>query len=55
MLYGVRSDLQSQIVAQGNRLRIYVPFGKEWFPYFMRRMAERPANAWFALRSILGG
>jgi proline dehydrogenase len=54
MLYGVRTDLQKRVVAEGNRLRIYVPFGQEWFPYFMRRMAERPANAWFALRGILG-
>jgi len=54
MLYGVRTDLQQQVVAEGNRLRVYVPFGKQWFPYFMRRMAERPANTWFAIRSIFG-
>jgi proline dehydrogenase len=44
MLYGVRTDLQRQLVRDGFRVRIYVPFGQEWFPYFMRRLAERPAN-----------
>ena len=55
MLYGVNRDLQAQLVEDGYRLRIYVPFGRAWFPYFMRRLAERPANAWFALRSIVRG
>jgi proline dehydrogenase len=55
MLYGVRSELQKQLVQEGWRMRVYVPFGTEWFAYFMRRLAERPANAWFALRSMLGG
>ena len=53
MLYGVNREWQNRLVEQGYRLRIYIPFGKEWFPYFMRRLAERPANAWFALKSML--
>ena len=52
MLYGVRRDLQEQLVAAGYRVRIYVPYGREWYPYFMRRLAERPANVMFILRSI---
>jgi proline dehydrogenase len=44
MLYGVRTDLQRQLVRDGYRLRIYIPYGRDWFPYFMRRLAERPAN-----------
>ena len=52
MLYGVRRDLQEQLVAAGYRVRIYVPFGREWYPYFMRRLAERPANVMFVLRSV---
>jgi proline dehydrogenase len=54
MLYGIRRDLQSSFVAEGYRMRIYVPFGREWFPYFMRRLGERPANVFFVLRAILG-
>ncbi|MGB8493988.1 MAG: proline dehydrogenase family protein [Candidatus Acidiferrum sp.] len=50
MLYGVRTDVQRQLLRDGYRLRIYVPFGTEWFPYFMRRLAERPANLGFFLR-----
>ena len=53
MLYGVRRDLQSQLVADGHRVRVYVPFGREWFPYFMRRLGERPANVGFVLRGVL--
>lgn len=53
MLYGIRRDLQSLLRGQGHRVRIYVPFGKQWFPYFMRRLGERPANVGFVLRSIL--
>jgi proline dehydrogenase len=53
MLYGVRRDLQNQLVAAGYRVRVYVPFGKEWFPYFMRRLGERPANALFVVRALL--
>jgi len=52
MIYGVRRDLQQQLRDQGHPLRIYVPFGTEWCPYFMRRLAERPANCWFVLRSL---
>ena len=54
MLYGIRRDLQRQLIGQGYRVRIYVPFGTEWFPYFMRRLAERPANVLFVLRSLVG-
>ena len=54
MLYGVRRDLQTSLTTQGYRVRVYVPFGREWFPYFMRRLGERPANVGFVLRSILG-
>ncbi len=53
MLYGVRRALQVSFVAEGYRMRIYVPFGREWFPYFMRRLGERPANVIFVLRAIL--
>ncbi len=53
MLYGIRRDLQTQLVAEGYRMRIYVPFGKQWFPYFMRRLGERPANVGFVLKGIL--
>ena len=54
MLYGVRRDLQRQLIERGYRLRIYVPYGTEWYPYFMRRLAERPANVLFVLRSVFG-
>jgi proline dehydrogenase len=54
MLYGIRRDLQNALVAEGYRVRVYIPFGREWFPYFMRRLGERPANVSFVLRSILG-
>lgn len=52
MLYGIRADLQRQLVADGYRLRLYVPFGKAWYPYYMRRLAERPANVLFILRNL---
>ena len=52
MLYGVRTDLQKQLVADGYRVRVYIPFGRDWFPYFMRRLAERPANVAFFLRNL---
>jgi len=52
MLYGIRTDLQKRLVKDGYRLRIYIPFGKDWFPYFMRRLAERPANIGFFLRNF---
>src|SRR5262249_36680309 len=54
MLYGIRRDLQSSLKADGFRLRVYVPFGREWFPYFMRRLGERPANVGFVVRALLG-
>jgi proline dehydrogenase len=54
MLYGIRRDLQAALVAEGYRLRLYIPFGREWFPYFMRRLGERPANVMFVVRGILG-
>jgi proline dehydrogenase len=54
MLYGIRRDLQSALVQQGYRVRVYVPFGREWFPYFMRRLGERPANVGFVLKGIVG-
>lgn len=53
MLYGVRTDLQRRLVKDGYRLRIYIPYGRDWFPYFMRRLAERPANLGFFLRNFL--
>lgn len=53
MLYGVRRDLQAALQARGYAVRIYVPFGGDWFPYFMRRLAERPANVLFVARSLL--
>ena len=53
MLYGVRRDLQAQLRDAGYRVRVYVPFGREWFPYFMRRLGERPANVGFVIRSLL--
>jgi proline dehydrogenase len=53
MLYGIRRDLQRKLTKQGYRLRLYVPYGTEWYPYFMRRLAERPANLWFVLRNLL--
>ncbi len=53
MLYGIRRDIQKRLVADGYRLRLYVPFGEAWYPYFMRRLAERPANLWFLIRNLL--
>jgi proline dehydrogenase len=55
MLYGIRTDLQRQLVREGYRLRVYIPYGTDWFPYFMRRLAERPANLTFFLRTLLPG
>jgi len=52
MLYGIRRDLQRRLVAEGYRLRLYVPFGKAWYPYYMRRLAERPANVLFIARNL---
>jgi proline dehydrogenase len=53
MLYGVRRELQEQLVKEGFAVRVYVPYGTSWYPYFMRRLAERPANVWFFLRSLV--
>lgn len=52
MLYGVRSAAQQALVAEGYKVRVYVPYGTEWYPYFMRRLAERPANVWFIMRNF---
>jgi proline dehydrogenase len=54
MLYGIRRDLQASLVSAGYGVRVYVPFGRQWFPYFMRRLGERPANVAFVLRGIVG-
>jgi len=53
MLHGIRRDLQQSLVRDGWRMRVYVPFGTEWYPYFMRRLAERPANVFFLARNLL--
>jgi proline dehydrogenase len=52
MLNGIRRDLQEQLVAEGYPVRVYVPYGTEWYPYFVRRLAERPANIWFFLSNF---
>lgn len=54
MLYGVRSDEQQRLVGLGHDLRIYLPYGSAWYPYLTRRLAERPANAWFFVRALVG-
>jgi len=53
MLYGIRRDLQAALVAEGYRVRVYVPFGRQWYPYFMRRLGERPANVGFVVKGLL--
>jgi proline dehydrogenase len=55
MLYGVRRDLQEKLAREGYNVRVYVPYGKHWYPYFMRRLAERPANIWFVMKNMLKG
>jgi proline dehydrogenase len=55
MLYGVRTKLQQELVEQGYRVRTYVPYGSAWYPYLMRRIAERPANLLFFLRTLVRG
>jgi proline dehydrogenase len=55
MLYGVRRDLQTKLAHDGYNMRVYVPYGKHWYPYFMRRLAERPANIWFVMKNLLKG
>ena len=54
MLYGVRPNLQDELLADGLTLRVYVPYGVAWYPYLTRRMAERPANLWFFVRAVTG-
>jgi proline dehydrogenase len=53
MLYGVRRDLQEGLVEQGYTVRVYVPYGSQWYPYYMRRLGERPANVLFLMRTVL--
>jgi proline dehydrogenase len=55
MLYGVRRDLQERLAREGYGVRVYVPYGKTWYPYFMRRLAERPANVWFIMKNLFKG
>jgi len=55
MLYGIRRDLQRQLAHDGYNVRVYVPYGKHWYPYFMRRLAERPANIWFVVKNLFQG
>jgi proline dehydrogenase len=55
MLYGVRTGLQAELAAEGYPVRIYLPFGSQWYPYLTRRLAERPSNTWFFVRSVFGG
>lgn len=55
MLYGVRRDLQERLAREGYNVRVYVPYGKHWYPYFMRRLAERPANIWFIMKNMFKG
>jgi proline dehydrogenase len=52
MLHGIRRDLQQRLVREGWGMRVYIPFGTEWYPYFMRRLAERPANVFFILKNL---
>jgi proline dehydrogenase len=52
MLYGIRRELQKQLAGEGYAMRVYVPYGTEWYPYLMRRLAERPANVWFVLSNL---
>jgi len=55
MLYGVRRDLQEKLTRAGYHVRVYVPYGEHWYPYFMRRLAERPANVWFVMKNLFKG
>ncbi len=55
MLHGIRSDLQEELVQAGYPVRVYVPYGTQWYPYFMRRLAERPANVWFLITAFIKG
>ena len=53
MLFGVRRDLQLRLVQEGYRVRVYLPYGEEWYPYLVRRLAERPANIGFFVRALI--
>ena len=53
MLYGIRTNLQRSLAKEGYPVRVYVPYGTEWYPYYVRRLAERPANLWFFLSNLL--
>ena len=53
MLFGVRRDLQRKLIKEGYKVRVYIPFGREWYPYFMRRLAERQANVLFILKNLI--
>ena len=53
MLFGIRRDLQQRLAGKDRPVRVYVPYGTEWYPYFMRRLAERPANLWFFLSNLV--
>jgi len=55
MLYGIRRDIQQELAENGYNVRIYIPYGNRWYPYFMRRLAERPANLLFILRNLFRG
>jgi proline dehydrogenase len=55
MLYGIRRDVQQTLIQEGYRVRVYIPYGTHWYPYFMRRLAERPANVWFFLSNLVKG
>jgi proline dehydrogenase len=55
MLYGVRRNLQLGLAQEGYNVRVYIPYGKRWYPYFMRRLAERPANVLFVLKNLFKG
>ena len=53
MLYGIRRDLQDALASEGHLVRVYIPYGSEWYPYFSRRLAERPANVGFIIKSLV--
>jgi proline dehydrogenase len=55
MLYGIRREAQQRLASQGHRVRVLISYGEEWYPWFVRRLAERPANLWFVLRNLLPG
>jgi proline dehydrogenase len=55
MLYGIRRDLQARLTGEGQRVRVLISYGDSWFPWYMRRLAERPANVGFVLKNLLGG